>query len=112
VLDNFDRAMIHGTDLDPDAFHQGVEMISRQLWEMLQRRGLEVMDPLGRPFEPEYHEAVQRVEDPGHEAGTVAAVLAKGFLFGGKLIRPAMVAVAVAPTTGGVADDDESENAS
>ncbi len=98
VMDNFDRALEHA-DADPDSLRQGVEMIARQLWDSLTRQGLEVIDPLGQPFDPEFHEAVQRVEDPAHEPGTVAQVLGKGYLFRGRLVRPAMVAVAVEPQT-------------
>lgn len=96
VMDNFDRALEHA-EADPQTLRQGVEMIARQLWDSLTRQGLEVLDPLGQPFDPEFHEAVQRVEDPAHEPGTVVQVLGKGYLFRGRLVRPAMVAVAVEP---------------
>ncbi len=97
VLDNFERALQHGADDGSQAFRQGVEMIARQLWDVLQRQGLEVIDPGGQPFEPEFHEAVQRVEGSDHPPGTVVWVAAKGYLFGGRLLRPAMVGVAVEP---------------
>jgi len=97
VLDNFERALAHTGEDDFGGFREGVEMIARQFWEVMQRQGLEALNPLGRAFEPEYHEAVQRVEDSGREPGTVVYVLAKGYLFGGRLIRPAMVGVAVEP---------------
>lgn len=93
VLDNFERALHHGPDADASAFHEGVEMIARQLWDVLQRLGVEVVDPTGEPFSPEYHEAVQQVDDADLEPGTVAAVLTKGYVYNGRLIRPAMVSV-------------------
>jgi len=95
VLDNFERALQHAPGAESDPFHQGVVMIFNQLWETLQREGLERMDPEGMPFEPEFHEAVQRIEGTDVAPGTVVSVHAKGYLFGGKLIRPAMVSVAV-----------------
>lgn len=98
VLDNFERALQHSSDSDAVAFRQGVEMIAKQQWDVLQRLGLEMVDPLGQPFEPEFHEAVQRVEDSGEAPGIVVAVLAKGYLFHGRLLRPAIVSVAVEPT--------------
>jgi molecular chaperone GrpE len=98
VLDNFERALAHAAESDSESFRPGVDMIARQMWEVLERQGLEVVDPTGKPFEPEFHEAVQRVEDPDHDPGTVVWVLAKGYLFGGRLLRPAMVGVAVEPT--------------
>jgi molecular chaperone GrpE len=97
VLDNFERALQTTEDADPAAFRLGVMMISRQLWDALHRQGLERLDPLGQRFEPLYHEAVQRVEGSGKEPDTVVAVMAKGYLFAGRLIRAALVAVAVPP---------------
>jgi molecular chaperone GrpE len=95
VLDNFERALAHPAEVDPAGFRQGVAMISRQLWESLQRQGMACLNPLGERFDPQFHEAVQRVEDSEHEPETVVAVHAKGYTFGGRLVRPALVAVAV-----------------
>jgi molecular chaperone GrpE len=110
VLDNFERALSHADESDAESFRQGVDMIARQLWEVLERQGLEVVDPTGQPFEPEFHEAVQRVEDGSHAPGTVVWVLAKGYLFGGRLLRPAMVGVAVEPTGSGVTNSPHEGN--
>jgi molecular chaperone GrpE len=96
VLDNFDRALQHAED-DSGAFLQGIEMIAKQLWDTLERRGVEEVDPVGQQFDPELHEAVQRVEDGQHPPGTVAWVMLKGYTMGDRLIRPAMVGVAVEP---------------
>ncbi|MEE4273573.1 MAG: nucleotide exchange factor GrpE [Thermoanaerobaculales bacterium] len=93
VLDNFERALEHGSESDPGAFHEGVEMIARQLWDALERQGVEVVNPEGERFSPEFHEAVHRVEDESLEPGTVASVLAKGYVYNGRLVRPAMVGV-------------------
>lgn len=95
VIDNFERALQHAGDENPESFRQGVEMIARQLSEMLEREGLEAVDPEGQQFEPELHEAVHRVEGSGYQPGTVVSVLVKGYTLGGRLIRPAMVGVAV-----------------
>jgi molecular chaperone GrpE len=94
VLDNFERALQHSDD-GGEGFRQGVEMISRQLMDVLERRGLERFDPLGQPFNPELHDAMQRIEGTDAEPGTVVLVMAKGFLFGSRLLRPALVGVAV-----------------
>jgi len=118
VLDNFERAVEHGTDTDLRAYHRGVEMIAKQLWDVLERRGLERIDPAGQQFQPEYHEAVQRIEGSEHEPGTVVAVMARGYRMGGKLLRPALVAVAIAPAdpvrseSPAAADGGEAEGAS
>ena len=100
VLDTFDRALGHEGETDVESFRQGLELIARQLWDVLAKRGLEEIDPRGQQFDPEFHEAVQRVEGSGHEPGTVVSVLAKGYTLGGRLVRPAMVAVAVDPAPG------------
>jgi molecular chaperone GrpE len=94
VLDNFERALQHAED-DSGAFLQGVEMIAKQLWDTLERRGVQEVNPVGQQFDPEVHEAVQRVEDGQHPPGTVAWVMLKGYTMGDRLIRPAMVGVAV-----------------
>lgn len=109
VVDNFERALQHSGDGNHESFRQGVEMIAQQLWDMLDREGLEVIDPEGMPFDPELHEAVHRVEGSDHASGTVVSVLAKGYCLGGKLIRPAMVGVAVDSPATGEADNSGSE---
>ncbi len=111
VMDNFDRALAHA-DANPESLRQGVDMIARQLWDALTRQGLEVVDPEGKPFDPEIHEAVQRVEDASHEPGTVVHVLGKGYMFRGRLVRPAMVAVAVEPRDVVAADGQGGEDGS
>jgi len=105
VLDNFERALEHSTDSDAGAFREGIEMIAKQLWDTLERQGIQVVNPMGEPFSPEFHEAVHRVESGDMEPGTIASVLAKGYLCNGRLIRPAMVGVvADAPTQVGSAN--------
>ena len=101
VLDNFERALQHAGETGLDAFRQGVELIAKQLWDALSRQGLRRLDPLNEKFDPVYHEAVQRVEDSAHEPDQVVSVLAKGYTLGKHLVRPAMVAVAVGPTSDG-----------
>lgn len=93
VLDNFDRALEHISDAKAGAFREGVTMIARQLWDTLERQGVEVIDPIGEPFSPEFHEAVHKIEDESLDPGTVASVLNKGYLYNGRLVRPAMVGV-------------------
>jgi len=100
VLDNFDRALEHSSDADAGAFREGVMMIAKQLWDTLERQGVQVIDPIGDPFSPEFHEAVHRVEDESLEPGTVASVLNKGYLYNGRLVRPAMVGVVAEPGNG------------
>ncbi len=99
VLDNFQRAVQHADDSEPEAFREGVEMIAKQFSDLLARSGLDPIDPIGEQFNPELHEAVQRMEGSEYAPGTVVAVFTKGYTFGGRLIRPAMVGVAVEPVS-------------
>ena len=93
VLDNFERALAHegGTS----EFRTGIEMIYRQFSDVLGRMGLEIVDPMGQAFDPQFHEAVMREENDSVPANTVTDVLQKGYLLRERLLRPAMVKVAV-----------------
>jgi len=99
VLDNFERAIQHAEESEPAAFREGVAMIARQFADILQRSGLETVDPTGQRFDPELHEAVQRIEGSEYAPGSIVGVFSRGYIFGGRLIRPAMVAVAVEPVS-------------
>ena len=99
VIDNFERALQHAED-DSGAFLQGIQMIAKQLTDTLERRGVTEVNPIGEPFNPELHEAVQRVEGTDYPPGTVAWVMLKGYVIGDRLIRPAMVGVSVEPAGG------------
>jgi molecular chaperone GrpE len=96
VLDNFERALGTQGGSDED-FRTGVEMIYKQLGDALSRAGLEPIDPAGEPFDPTFHEAIARHETTDMEPHTVVDVLQKGYLLHDRLVRPAMVRVAVAP---------------
>lgn len=87
VLDNFDRALEH----EPSP---GIEMVRRELMEVLRSEGLERIEAGGAPFDPHVHEAVESHEQPGVDEPTVTAVHRAGYLFKDKVLRPAMVAVA------------------
>lgn len=92
LLDNFERAMAAETK-DVEAFQKGVEMIFTQFQEILKKNGLEHIEAVGQKFDPNFHQAVMRVEDPEKEDDTVAQELQKGYMVKGKVIRPSMVQV-------------------
>ena len=92
ILDNFDRAMA-AEQKDNESFQKGVEMIYTQLNETLKNAGLELIDTAGQKFDPNFHQAVMRVEDPEREDDTVAQELQKGYIVKGRVIRPSMVQV-------------------
>lgn len=93
VLDDFERAL-RAQSSDGD-YVRGVELIYQRLYDSLRKLGLEPLEAEGKPFDPNYHEAIERVVDPNVEQDTVVAELQRGYLFKGKLLRAALVRVAV-----------------
>ncbi len=93
VLDDFERALKHET-ADRE-YAKGIELIFQRLSETLKKMGLEPLETEGRKFDPNLHEAVQRVETDEAEDQTILEEFQKGYNFRGKLLRPAMVKVAV-----------------
>jgi molecular chaperone GrpE len=93
VLDNFDRALDHAAE--GDEFHNGVLLIYKQLYELLLKQGLAPIDEANVPFDPNIHEAVVREESDSVPSHTVVAVLQKGYFIHDRLLRPALVKVAV-----------------
>ena len=92
ILDNFERAM-SAEATDAEAFRKGVDMIFTQFGEALAKNGLEHIEVAGRKFDPNFHQAVMRVENPELEDGTIAQELQKGYTAKGRVIRPSMVQV-------------------
>jgi molecular chaperone GrpE len=93
VLDNFDRALEHAEE--GDEFHRGVLLIYKQLFDVLKKHGLKPIDQAGVRFDPNVHEAVIREENPSVPSHTVLEILQKGYFLHDRLLRPAMVKVAV-----------------
>jgi molecular chaperone GrpE len=93
VLDNFDRGLEHAEE--GDEFHKGMLLIYKQLYEVLQKHGLKPIDDANVHFDPNIHEAVVREEDDSVPSQTVVAVLQKGYFLHDRLLRPALVKVAV-----------------
>jgi molecular chaperone GrpE len=94
VVDNFQRAMEHAGSED---FTSGVQAIQQQLLTILGRHGLERLDAQGRPFDPNVHEVLDTVAASDQPEQTITRVYKDGYLFGGKLLRPSLVQVAVCP---------------
>ena len=91
-LDNFERALAAGGN-DEGGLRAGVEMMYKQLVEALKKEGLEYIETKDKPFDPNFHQAVMRVEDVEKEDGTIVAELQKGYMVKGRVIRPSMVQV-------------------
>ena len=91
VMDNFERALEHDAD---ENFKEGIEMIFKQLTDVLEKDGLAEIPALGEEFDPNVHSAVMTEETEDYESGKVSGVMQKGYTLNGKVIRPAMVKVA------------------
>ena len=92
LLDNFERALA-SDNKDSEGFHKGVEMIYNQFAEALKKNGLEYIETEGKKFDPNFHQAVMRVQNPDLEDETIAAELQKGYIVKGRVVRPSMVQV-------------------
>ena len=93
VLDNFERALTNRPVDDASGFGAGVEMIFRQLYGVLEKQGVTVVETVGTMFDPAKHEAIMRDEASDQPEGTVVAELQKGYAASGKILRPALVKV-------------------
>jgi molecular chaperone GrpE len=107
VLDNLERALEHAqAHGEENPLAQGIRLTHQDLVKVLVRHGLEAVEALGQPFNPEFHEAMLQQEDPEQDDNTVLRELGKGYVFQGRLLRPAMVVVSKRPA---VSDDDGTE---
>jgi len=93
IVDNLERAL--GAEGRADDLKQGVEMILRQMRDLLQRFGVERVAAAGEPFDPRLHDAISRSEDATVAEPTVSEELEAGYSMRGRLLRPARVAVAM-----------------
>ena len=92
IIDNLERAL-QASALD-DPLRKGVELIHKQMLEILRRRGVTPIEALGADFDPNVHEAVTQEESAQHREGEVMEELQRGYKVGDRLLRPAMVKVA------------------
>jgi molecular chaperone GrpE len=100
VVDDFERALQSGTNLGEGAakdYIKGIELIYQRLRDRLTKLGLEPIETAGQLFDPNLHQAVERVETADVPDQTVISEFQRGYLFKGRLLRPSMVKVAVRP---------------
>ena len=93
VYDNLERGIAQYGD-EESPHRKGLEMVFNQFKESLKKLGVETMDAVGQPFDPEKHNAVMHIEDESYGENTVAEVLQQGFTLGDKVLRFAIVKVA------------------
>ena len=98
ILDNFERAVTSArAAAGADSVVAGVELIQRELLRVLERAGVGRYSAIGQPFDPTRHEAIARVVSGDAAPDTVVSETAPGYTLHGRVLRPAMVAVAAAP---------------
>jgi molecular chaperone GrpE len=93
IVDNFERALQAPSTAD-DAFRKGIELIHKQMLDLLRKRGVTPVDALGTDFDPRFHQAVIHEASEEHREGEVMQELQRGYMLGDRLLRPAMVKVA------------------
>ena len=95
LLDDLERALNTepGTE-GADAYRRGVELIHRQLVEILRKRGVKPIEAVGADFDPHYHQAVTYEPAEGRREGEIVDEFRRGYLLGDRLLRPSMVKVA------------------
>lgn len=95
IIDNLDRTLAAAeAEHSYESLVEGVTLTLKNAREMLQREGLEPIEAVGRQFDPEFHEAMMRVETDDYPENTVIDELEKGYTLNGKVLRPARVRVA------------------
>jgi molecular chaperone GrpE len=97
VIDGFEHALAAHREAEYENYRKGFELIYKQLVDHLTKLGVERVEPLGKPFDPHLHQAMDRAETKDHDDGTILQVFQPGYVFHGRVLRPAMVRVAVHP---------------
>ena len=94
AVDDLERALdMSAGDQNYEALYKGVEMINNSLHEMIKAEGVEPIDALGKPFDPQFHQPLTVETGTGHEENTVIEELQRGYTMKGRVIRPSLVKV-------------------
>ncbi len=94
IIDNLERALGTVKEEEKTPFEEGIEMIYKQLMETLKKIGVEPMDPVGKEFDPNFHNAVIHVEEEGAGENVVVEEMQKGYMYKDTVLRHSMVKVA------------------
>jgi molecular chaperone GrpE len=95
IIDDLERAL-QAAGGDAESYRRGVELIHKQMTDLLRKRGVKPIEAVGTQFDPNYHEAVVHEASAEHREGEVVAELRRGYTLGDRLLRPAAVKVAKA----------------
>jgi molecular chaperone GrpE len=95
LVDDLERALKADTGAEAaEAYRKGVELIHRQLLDILRKRGVRAIEALGTDFDPHFHQAIAHEPAEGRRDGEVIEEFGRGYMLGDRLIRPAIVKVA------------------
>jgi molecular chaperone GrpE len=98
IVDGFEHALAAHREAEYENYRKGFELIYKQLRDNLAKLGVERIEPLGQHFDPHSHQAMDRTETNEAEDGTILQVYQPGYVFHGRVLRPALVRVAVHAT--------------
>jgi molecular chaperone GrpE len=98
IIDGFEQALAAHREKEYESYRKGFELIYKQLLDNITKLGVERVDPTGKLFDPHLHQAMDRTETLDHEDGTIVQVFQPGYAFHGRVLRPALVRVAVNPS--------------
>jgi molecular chaperone GrpE len=101
IADNLERAVAVAESTDPKALVQGVQLVLRLFQNKLERYDVKPVEAKGQPFDPRVHDAISQIPTTDAPPGSVVNEVQKGYKIGDRLLRPALVAVAVAPAAAG-----------
>jgi molecular chaperone GrpE len=110
ILDAFDRALKTHDDPGFEEYRKGVNLIRKQLWDALSRHGVQRIDAAGKIFDPHVHQAIERAEAENYPDGYILEVFQDGYLFHGRVLRPAIVRVVVHSDAGQPSNPHSTEN--
>jgi molecular chaperone GrpE len=109
-LDDLHKALDHKPEGIDEAWVKGVELSVRKLEDALRAHGLEVIEAVGKPFDPKVHEAIGHEESSEHPEDTVVEVLRPGYRVRDRVVRPALVKVARPPALPAADGDTPSDS--
>jgi molecular chaperone GrpE len=97
IIDGFEHALAAHREAEYENYRKGFELIYKQLLDNITKLGVQRIDPVGQPFDPHLHQAMDRTETTEHADGLILQTFQPGYVFHGRVLRPAMVRVAVHP---------------
>ena len=100
VLDAVDRALQAHDDPAYEEYRKGITLIRKQLWDAIARHGVQRIEAAGKLFDPRQHQAIERLESQDFPDGFIVTVFQDGYMFHGRVLRPAIVRVAVHSAAG------------